>query len=312
MDRIYVPLDGLQNLCKIDYIPCPFSDHSQCPIIQIKKLGTSNNHTTYWKLNDSILSKQTNLLCVKTYILDLIEKKNPTRDPISWWDFFQRKITKYLKFLSFRGRTKFQNKERILNQKLDLIDKTNTQKYFQVQQEILKIQKHRLNDVAIRARNVLISDDEEPSTELINQEQTIQERQSINNIIKDNSVVTFDHQEIIQTFYKFYSQLWSNIDPYDGSKNSSYLADLHQIYEHFLTSFNNSLIIHETEVSTAVKMINKHASPGSDGLTASFYTSFPSLVKLLTNVYNNMIFQHQMSPSQGEDLVKLIPKKNTP
>ena len=141
------------------------------------------------------------------------------RDPISWWDFFKRKITKYFKFLSFRDRTKLQNKERILNQKLDLIDKTNTQKYFQIQQEILKIQKHRLNGAAIRARNVLISDDEEPSTELINQEQTIQERQSINNIIKDNSVVTSDHQEIIQTFYKFYSQLWSNIDPYDGSKN---------------------------------------------------------------------------------------------
>ena len=130
LDRIYVPLDGLQNLCKIDYIPCPFSDHSQCLIIQIKKLGTINKHTTYWKLNDSILSKQTNLLCVKTYILDLIEKKNPVRDPISWWYFFKRKITKYLKFLSFRGRTKLQNKERILNQKLDLIDKTNTQKYF--------------------------------------------------------------------------------------------------------------------------------------------------------------------------------------
>ena len=124
---------------------CPFGQLSgyRCPIIQIKKSETINKRTTYWKLNDLILLKQINLLCAKTYILDLIEKKNSTRDPISWWDLFKQKITKYLKFLSFRDRTKLLNKERILNQKLDLIDKTNTKKYFQIQQEILKIQKHR-------------------------------------------------------------------------------------------------------------------------------------------------------------------------
>ena len=87
--------------------------------------------------------------------------------------------------------------------------------------------------------------------------------------------------------------------------------------QNILDQSQNNEILLQTAIfitipSTAVKMINKHASPGSDGLTASFYTSFPSLVKLLTNVHNNMIFQHQMSPSQREALVKLIPKKTHP
>ena len=58
-----------------------------------------------------------------------------------------------------------------------------------------------------------------------------------------------------------------------------------------------------------------HARSGNGplyGLTANFYSSFPSLIPLLCQTYNNSYLRNQLSKSQRLALIKLIPKKPNP
>lgn len=65
----------------------------------------------------------------------------------------------------------------------------------------------------------------------------------------------------------------------------------------------------EDELYFAVKNMNKHKSPGSDGLPAEFFICFWSpLGKMYTNVVNTCFSNGMLSDSQRSGLITLFRK----
>ena len=92
-----------------------------------------------------------------------------------------------------------------------------------------------------------------------------------------------------------------------------YLQDLCTTVNNELLQFlSSSPLITQDKIKIAIASLNKNSSPGSDGLTANFYSSFTSLITLLCQTCNNSNLRNQLSNSQKLAFVKLIPKKQTP
>ena len=113
------------------------------------------------------------------------------------------------------------------------------------------------------------------------------------------------------SFISFFSSLWNS--PTSVPDPTVYLQGLSTtVNNELLQSLPSSPLITQAEIKIAIASLNKNSSPGLDGLTANFYSSFPSLIPLLCQTYNNSYLRNQLSKSQRLALIKLIPKKPNP
>ena len=71
------------------------------------------------------------------------------------------------------------------------------------------------------------------------------------------------------------------------------------------------LIFHD-DIRTAIKLLKKNSAPGLNGFTSSLYTSFPSLIPILCQTFNNSYIRQQLTLTQSTALIKLILKTPNP
>ena len=70
-------------------------------------------------------------------------------------------------------------------------------------------------------------------------------------------------------------------------------------------------LLTENECLNAFKSFQKHKSPGNDGFTAEFYSFFrKQLGKTMVNSFNYGFHKGELSISQRQSIIRLIPKKN--
>ena len=171
------------------------------------------------------------------------------------------------------------------------------------------LQSNKYAGAVIRSRELLAPDDEEPSLSSLAVEQKKQKQQIINSIALESGSSTDNFSQIRHIFHQYYVGLWNQaVTP---SNLSLYLCNVSKI-DHDSDIFQLSPLITKQEATTAINSLNKHAAPGSDGLTASFYVSLPALVPILTSVFNNAYLQKKLSNSQRQAFVKLLPKSSHP
>ena len=72
--------------------------------------------------------------------------------------------------------------------------------------------------------------------------------------------------------------------------------------------FPSSPLITPDDICSAIKTLNRNSAPGFDGFTPSLYISFPSLIPILCQTFNNSFLRKQLTYSQSLALIKLIPK----
>ena len=84
-----------------------------------------------------------------------------------------------------------------------------------------------------------------------------------------------------QSFVSFFQDLWNPSIP--STDLTKYLCDLSPLTnKEILQILPPSLLITPEEICFAIKNLNKHPSPGLDGLTSQFYNSLPFIIPLLT------------------------------
>ena len=66
------------------------------------------------------------------------------------------------------------------------------------------------------------------------------------------------------------------------------------------------------EIRSAFKTLNQNSASGLNSFTANFYSSFPSLIPLLSQTFNNSFLRKQLTSTPSLALVKLIPKTPNP
>ena len=69
-------------------------------------------------------------------------------------------------------------------------------------------------------------------------------------------------------------------------------------------------LLTENECLAALNSFQKNKTPGTDGLTAEFYVFFwDKLSKFLVNSFNSGFQKGELSISQRQGIIRLIPKK---
>ena len=113
------------------------------------------------------------------------------------------------------------------------------------------------------------------------------------------------------SFLSFFKNLWN---PITSLLNPlTYLNPIFTSNPNVLTqTLPTSPLITQTEIREAIETLNIHSAPGLDGLTPSFYKSFPLLTAILCQTFNNSYLQKHLTSSQSHALIKLIPKKPNP
>ena len=131
---------------------------------------------------------------------------------------------------------------------------------------------------------------------------------TVRNITHNNQSYT-SPADILTCFKSFYENLYSE-EPVDSSLNSLFLSDLPQV-----DSSDNEYLkkkITKDEILTALKDMKPHKSPGSDGLSCSFYLKFFHILgDALCNVINLAFDKGELSDSQKLSYITLICKDET-
>ena len=310
IDRIYIPTVLQNQIKKSTYIPINFSDHNAAPLITIDFAHPIlPARVTMWKLNDSLLLESTN----RARLIYLLEKslEKPTRlvDPLLWWDKFKTQAKYLFQSIGSMDKKKLTTIQHNITQNIK--NAPPQQSSFLLQKlKDLELQKER--GAFVRSRSKLQELDETPSKAFFQIEQQTQ----INNTIltlkeSPTSPEIKDQSKIKRMITDHYQKIWNQAPPSHSHTHEQYLSDVPEIEDLHLFE-NESPLITEEEIKASVNRLNPNSSPGSDGLTTKFYSSFlKTLSPILMQVYNNIFIRKDMAPSHKTAIVKLIPKSGS-
>ena len=154
-------------------------------------------------------------------------------------------------------------------------------------------------------------ENEAPNTFLILKKRNY-ENKRITSFKRDNGSSTSDPEEVLQEQKNCYQNLYSSQNPQvDDSRFNKFFQN-----ETIKTLDNDQKercegLVTETECRYALKGFQNNKSPGTDGLTAEFCSFFwDHLSSTRTNSFNYGFVKGQLSISQRQAIIRLIPKKN--
>ena len=299
LDRIYLPASALSQLSESTHLHISFSDHCLSPVIHLKTLSPTTSRSAYWKLNNSILFPHINHLSIKTTINTLLQPSSQLSNPLDSWDSFKKKIKKFLISISiWTKQRQTRRKQYLEKQLLQSISRQDSKQIILIQEELEKFENQKKQGNEIRSRIQINTSIDNPHPLATIQETNLQQK---------SQTPTPTHH----LFFDFFQNLWnpntSSPDPTD------YLSDIQPLTNHtILSTLPQSPLITVAEVRVSIEMQNKRSSPGYDGLTPTFYSLHPSLAPVLTQTFNNSFLKSELSPSQRQALIKLVPKQPKP
>ena len=175
-----------------------------------------------------------------------------------------------------------------------------------------KISYDRARGACVRSKASWHEFGEQSLIYFLNLERQNYENKCITSLINENGSSITDPKEILKEQKSFYQILysWQNLqvnDPkfdvfFDNDKVEKLNDEQRKNCEGLLT---------ENEYLNALKSFQKNKSPGNDGFTAEFYSFFwKQLGKTMVNSFNYGFHKGELSISQRQSIIRLIPKKN--
>ena len=315
LDRVYIPSPLLSNISLSTYVSISFSDHNKAPLITIKIPSNQKYRSSHWKLNNSLLDSPSILLYTKLFIKNLTYPINPIQHPLKWWDLFKTKI-KYELILYSKIQQK-KNSQIYNTLRNNLIKAKQYNQHDEISQLTLKlnqIYENKLNGAQIRSRLPPLSSIDDPSPlapiiENLTQSKSLLPTDS--NTPPPNISTEKLNSINFHSFLSFFKNLWK---PSSSLLNpSTYLDSLNFLIPHeVLQTLPSSPLITCNEIRSAIQTLNPNSAPGLDGFTPKLYSSFPSLIPILCQTFNNVYLQKKLAHSQSLALIKLIPKIPNP
>ena len=303
LDRIYISQSLRNNMSHSSHIPVPFSDHLSAPRINLQ-LPTQNSHAhTYWKLNNSLLSQQHVKDNFKTSIALWQQKHTFEQDILTWWEKLKIKTRHFFQLEGKLQNRRTQTTLNTLHEQLNNLNPHTDQEQINIiHQKLQDLAKIKTKGAHVRARIKNWPENEEIPPGVMQTETNQQARQVLslqNTLLPPRQLV---HQH--------YSQLWATTPAQHDYK--TYLASIKTVSPPEEQEPHSPFITTE-EISTAIQAVRNGTAPGNDGLTPEFYKCFSSqLTPILQQVYNNIFLQRQLTDTQKQSLVKLLPKKPRP
>lgn len=309
LDRFYVSSLITENLTGFDTIPCACSDHDfiMINLNSQTEVGVSFGKS-YWKFNDELLDDK-NFVSGFEFFWKLISRTESAS--LTWWDHMKENIKQFCIDSSKTKNKNLYGELRTLRKQynsLDLTQNSNLKLLDEIKTRVKEIETSLWKGSIIRSKAHDLETNENPTSYFFQKETHSAKSKTVKNINHNNHSYT-SSRDILTCFKSFYENLYDE-EPVDSSLNSLFLENLPQVD----ISDNEYLKkkISKTEILTALKDMKPHKSPGSDGLSCSFYLKFFNLLgDTLCDVINLAFENGELSDSQKLSYITLICKDET-
>ena len=188
----------------------------------------------------------------------------------------------------------------------------NICKYTKVKNKLEKISYDWTRGACVRSKARWYEFGERSSKYFLNLERRNYENKCITSLIKENGSSITDPKEILKEQKRFYQVLYSSQNPQVNDPKFYVFFSNDKIKK-----LNNEQrkncegLLSENECLNALKCFQKDKSPGNDGFTAKFCGFFwNQLGKTMVNSFNYGFHKGELSVSQRQGIIRLIPKKN--
>ena len=308
LDRFYIPKSDTINEAKHVKETLNFTDHKGVKItINTTKINIIKK-SPHWKFNNALLENN--------HYTDIINKIIqqysilPTTNIGQHWELLKSTIKHITQNIATQLHSQIRKREDEIKVLISIENYNNPTNHAiqELEEELETIQQHKYNGAQIRSR-LPTNYTEAPTKHFLTIEQNIQKSRQIRQIIDTEGTTQTDNKEIVETFEKYYTQLFAT-EQTDANIQVQYTKITKALQDDQTKEMNKPFTLQDMKVT--LHNMNKNKTPGPDGLTTEFYNFFfttlgPILHATLEEAYNNMELPNSMNTSY----ITLLPKKDT-
>ena len=274
----------------------------------------------FWKFNSSLLEDDEYTEKLMFKIPHFINKYQDLEDHGLLWELIKMEIRAFtISYSKQIAKTKkdyekdlIQEVSRLGNLGENSSSPETVQKYIKVKNELDKISYDRTRGACVRSKARWHEFGERSSKYFLNLEKRNYENKCITSLIKENGRSIRDPKEILKEQKRFYQFLYSSQNPQVNDPKFEVFFDNDKVEKLNDEQRNNCEgLLTENECFNALKCFQRNKSPGNDGFTAEFYSFFwNQLGKTMVISFNYGFHKGELSISQRQSVIRLIPKKN--
>ena len=293
-------------------------DHSGISL-ELKQIKKDNyGGKSYWKFNNSLCSDK-EFVDGMIKEIENIKKKwaNEFQNKLVFWDFLKMKMREFArKYSQVKAKekrisiAKIEREIRILEE--DLLNATNTLltiKQIEEKKDSLKeLYKTSIQGLKVRSRSVWFEEGENNKDYFEQLLKSNKKKTVISELQVDKNIIN-DKNEILKAIKSFYEKLYSNLDvtPEMNLEGSNFQKNIPRLSEESRIACEGKITIEEGLAVLKTMKLNK--SPGNDGLSAEFYTTFWFQIgKDLVEALNEAYERGNLTASQKQGVITLIEK----
>ena len=317
LDRFYISDNLLSITKKSSKIPGLCSDHSGV-IFQIKS-NASSTGPGLWKLNTSLL-KDLQFVNSLNGTIDEVKGMTDFTDKRSHWDYLKYKV-KECAIRESKIRAKIKREETALLEKkiLDadklLSENPASQQAAEIKKEAEKaldvFHEEKTKALIVQSRCQYYEEGEKNSKFFLGMLKSNQEKTLIRTLKTEEGTIE-NQKSILNEIQSFYSELYTRrptLNPSEWIDSIERDGDIPKINDRHMDKFTEELTA--ASLAKIIKTCPKNKSPGNDGLPTEFYIVFwHKISELLVDTYRECIVEEEMSTSQKQSVIRLIPKKD--
>lgn len=274
----------------------------------------------FWKFNSSLLEDDEYAEKLMFKIPHFINKYQDLEDHGLLWELIKMEIRAFTISYSKQKAKMKKDYEKDLVQEVSRLGNMGencpsaeaVQRYIKVKNELDKISYDRARGACVRSKARWHEFGERSSKYFLNLERRNYENKCITSLIQENGSSITDPKEILKEQKRFYQSLYSSQNPQVNDPKFKVFFDNDKVEKlNDEQRKNCEGLLTENECWNALKCFLKNKSPGNDGFTAEFYSFFWSqLGKIMVNSFNYGFHKGELSISQRQSIIRLIPKKN--
>ena len=320
LDRFYISDNMQSSIEHASLTPGLCTDHSA--IVFHLKCNATILGQGFWKLNTQLL-KDAKFIEEINKTIDQVLNLAPenTSNKRIRWDFLKYKVKETAIRESKSRAVKKRADIKLLEKKVTeaekiLISLPDSQAALEMKKQAEKALDsyhiERTRGLIIQSRSQYYEDGEKNSKLFLNLVKSNQEKAMIRSLKINDTETVMDQKEILNELERFYKTLYTSKQPKDAT---AYIESIKQSDE--IPQINEESILKLSEELTKealakiVKGCPPNKSPGNDGLPKEFYVVFWTRVSdLLLEALKESIAHGEMSTSQKQSIIRLIPKKD--
>lgn len=308
LDRMYLSPLLIARVTSVKVLPS-FSDH----FALLTQLSTNKRKTSapYWRFDNALLEDDS-FAKIMREVFEAFQSKRALYDSTCvWWEMLKEEIKSTCKrFVRFRRQTtnelfrRLEHRvERIISE--PIIVKQNLSDLSRANEQVRDAYMRHSEQMLCRAQHEHLLAVDSPASIVMAQDVSASFKPLTK--LRQNGTVVSDGSSLCQITRRHFLDVYTET-PVDLQKESALYKTLPMLSKRECTLLDSPFSI--TEITTALKSLNKGKAPGIDGLTPEFYCFFwPELNSFFYDVFvTNALPNGKLPRTAQKSVLTLIPK----